>query len=396
MKSVEARAFLSRSFKAEFAETVSKVQKICAALDIETVCVDRVGSTPPAAEAIAMINDVDFLIALCGRESKAEGKDKYFTSQSVRDEITMAATAKKPILCFIEDGVELAGFSGSMFTYKKLEQFKSITDEDLFQIVNGVHDEKLKSIDRMDTIPYATGITNYYITKSEMQIELKKTDSGFIWDYIIERKYVFEDDHRTPIIHAAFCIDNISGCELPPVYSIDIEKNGSKANVEIDIVEEGCGKIELHSTTLPYPTKGDTILVREHYQSPFLNITHGGQTARRPLKIGECLLQAYDGSFIINRVEKLIVRLKVPSGYSLSDVQPVVSTFSTRLDHLNESEMKRLREAASLKVDNFFGTQVYELRVDRPLYQYFYGLGWDVPKIGEVGFDLAPECRDWQ
>src|SRR5688500_12570309 len=101
MKSIQSRAFLSRSFRSEFEATVATVEALCKALDVETTCVDRASSTPPASEAIDMIGDVDFFIALCGREQPTEDGKGYLTSQSVRDEITMAASAKKPVLCFL-------------------------------------------------------------------------------------------------------------------------------------------------------------------------------------------------------------------------------------------------------------------------------------------------------
>lgn len=394
MESIPARAFLSRVFDKRVADSLKRVELICKALDIETICVDRASSSVPAEVAKEEIKKSDFLIAICTRTDKLDGSDKYVTSAAVREEIAFAKALDKKVICFLEQGISADGFVGNMFTYSKLENAEALTADDLFQIVQGIHRTKCAAITRSEEIQHATGVGNFFVSSYAMQIALMDTPSGLLWDYVIERKYSFEAEHDFPLTHAAFAPQNAGPQSGAPKWKLEFEKNGKAIQPTLSETKS-IGAVEIKSTFDPPLNKGDVLFVRERYRYPFLTPIHSGQGIRQAIKVGGTMLDAYDGVAIINRIQQIRLTFVFPRGYAPRDIQPVVGTFSFNLDHSNDDEVARLTEAKCFTVEQFDDTVKAHLVVERPLYQYFYGAGWNLPDPGELKSAIAPEDTGW-
>jgi hypothetical protein len=69
---------------------------------------------------------------------------------------------------------------------------------------------------------------------------------------------------------------------------------------------------------------------------------------------------------------------KFPKEYRLDshDISPVVATYSTTIDQIDEDEMKRM----DASIDSFGDTVLVNLVVSRPEPGRFYGIAWIPPK----------------
>ncbi|MDZ4058325.1 MAG: hypothetical protein U1D69_15440 [Polynucleobacter sp.] len=388
MESFPAKAYLAQVFDDRVKDSITRIAKLCEALDVTPVWIDGASSAPPADEAKDKIADSDFLIAFCTRKDKLDGCDAYHTSNAVREEIAIAKAMDKQVLCFLEKGVKADGFSGSRSTYSILENAESLTAKDLLDITRGIHRTKLKSIKSAPEVVHATGINNYIIQDFIMEVELVDDKlHGLYWAYTTERLFVFDADHDQPLTHSAFCLEGTHTADKP-LYKLDFYKNGARAIPELDVREFNNG-VNIRSRLKPQPAKGDQVFVREYYRSPYLNPIFDEQDLGIKLNIDSHTLSAYDGICVISRVKNLSIRYKFPREYVVKDLQPVVATFSNQLDNVNMGEVERIVSEKSFTVRNFNETTTAEISIQRPLYQYFYGLGWNVPSRGGLGWKIA-------
>lgn len=395
MESLSAKTYLAQVFDKRVNESLRTINNICEALDVGTNWIDGSSSSPPIEEAKELIASSDFLVAFCTRKDKLDGCDEYHTSNALREEVAIAKAQGKPVICFMEAGVRPDGFAGSTSTYSFLENAENLTPGDIKNLVKGIHRTKLKAIKETPEIVHATGVNNYSITSLVMEIELvNDRASGLFWHYIIERTFEFESDHDQPLTHSAFCLEGIEKAEKP-IYVHEFARNGVSASPSLDVRDLPNG-IDIKSTFIPAPTKGDKIFVREQYRSPYLNPVYVEQGVGAKVPVGNCVLDAYDGLCVISRIRELTIRYKFPKGYNITNLQPLVMTFSNALDHANKDEIDRLTTEKCVTIREFNNTVTAEMFVARPLYQYFYGMGWNIPseKLGVGVLSAAAPAFD--
>lgn len=393
MDSVTSKAFFSRPFDDRISETISLIEAICRGMDVQTVCVDSPSAAVPSAEANSLIAKSDFLIAMCTKVHKIEGKDQYLTSTAVREEIAAAQALGKKVIFFFEKDVNPDGFAYNRATSHVIENAKKLSHIEIEKITKGIHQTKLATIEKGNDIFYATGVKNFHISHCRVRYELKKTQKGLLWEYTIEKNIVFEDDHHLPITSSAYCLQNVPECINPPNFTTNFIRNGKIEHPQTEIVSEK-GFVRISSTFDPLPKQGDVVLLREKFQSPFLAPIYSGYP-NNAIKVLGKTYNAYDGVGIIHRTHLLDFELIIPEEVGFTDISPMVGTFSNELDYINEEEIGKINDSNWFTTENFGGSQTVRLRVDRPLYQYFYGIAWNVVSASDEALPIAPETSEW-
>jgi hypothetical protein len=394
VQSINSSAFLSRVFEDRVSDTVERITQICRALDIDTYCVQGASSNTPTEDAKEKIGRADFLVAICTRKDKLEGLDKYHTSTAVWQEIAIAKAMNKRVVCFLENGVLADGFAANMFTYQFLEDAENLKPRDLYNVTAAVHRTKLASATRTDDILQATGLNNFSVSTMVMRLALTDTRKGLAWDYVIERTYKFEAEHNVPLSHAAFCPQDTAAFTRAPRWQLEFFKNGSPIEPDVE-AQEAPGRVTLLSRFDPPLTKGDSLFVRERYRYPYLAPIHTGQGVRQSIRVGANTFDAFDGAAVIHRIQHLKLIYSFPRLYVTKDLQPTVATFSYTLDHVNDEEVARLITENCFEMDTFDQRVRATLSVERPLYQYFYGLVWNLPEPDSLPSVIASEDVDW-
>lgn len=383
MDSLASTAFFSQVYDDRVKNSREWITSICSSLDIQTYHLNRSAANTPGNEANRLIEKADFLIAFCTRKVATNEPDKFLTSPTILEEIATARARSKPILCFFEKGVEVTGFVPSSATYSFLDDAESLTNQDMASIIRSIHETKLQTLSRSQEVDSHTGSKNFVIPDLNILVQLKNSPAGLYWEYTLERTIQFQENHSLPFLSAAYCMEHREGCEEPPIWKIEVERELTSNHTVSHEVKNGFGSVEVRTKLSPDPAKGEKVFFRERYRSPHL------ATIFKPKSqdlLGKQLnnFDAYDGMAIINRIENLSIRYVFPRGYRVRDVEPIVSTFSNSLDFPHQQEITRLKEVGAIRIEEFDRATTINLSVERPLYQYFYGVSWNAPTLEEL------------
>ncbi len=380
MQSYRSQAFFSHKFGDErVSPTIELIEKICSALDITCSNVSHGHPDVPGGVAREKIEEADFLIALCSREKKIEDDDLWTFSDAVQQELTIAYTLKKPVICFKEKGVRLAGFSGNMFTYQDIDLGLELSD--IVEIITkSIHQCKVKSI-RDDGAFTSHNFLDYYLRKSVMQVELDPVGNDYTWNYIIEKTINFENHTAEPIAGGAWSLVPEGDDCAPPNASAHLIDSSREFKLEVEKEAIGRNGTEIEMNLIPAPNKDDWVKIGERYSSPHLNKIWMDSVVYGGINFNGKRLNAYDGCCVANRIEELEVRIIFPPGYKVQDLTHIVSTFSNKLDRLNQSEIERIERESCVSISEFNGKKTAQLNIVRPLFQYFYGFAWNPPSI---------------
>jgi len=391
---VSSKAFFSRAFDSRVSEFVDCINKVASALNVETYHVDSASPKTPPKEAQKLIQNSDFLIALCTKSEKIEGCDEYTMSTAVREEIVVANTAEIPVLCFVEDKVRTDGFLGNRLTYEIIDNGELPSLDDIQRIVKGIYETKLSSLRFSQNISTAGLVSDFFYENIRMRIELLDLQEGYCWDYVIEKSLKFTGNDVQPLQHCAWAAASSADSDDPPIYNLEFLLNGRPVSPTL---EEKIQKnsINVRSVFEPPLKKDDNLFVREKFRSPFLSPVHSNQMASHDISVLGDNYDIYDGLCVVQRIEQLSIEFVFPENYPISRVSPVVSTFSDTLDQIHERELNRLKQDGHFNVASFNSKRTYSIEIERPFYQYLYGIAWCLPAESELPLKLAESAVPW-
>lgn len=169
--------------------------------------------------------------------------------------------------------------------------------------------------------------------------------------------------------------------------SIEIEvafENGSKTfKLDTTIERRSPLVCEALIRVSPEPAEDDFIVYTIRFKSKYLNQIYAGDIRNQSiLTVRDRKFDCFDGSISIQPTKRLKAQYRFPREYGLSknDVQLVVGSYTTTIDHVVESEINR----AKLMADSFGGDLCFELEVESPWLRHMYGFAWNLP-LNKVG-----------
>jgi len=118
-------AFVSVSFKEEDREIANWFCNVIRSMNIEPVLADVPEPRPPQEKVQDLINSSDAFIGIFLKRDKVEGKDLWKPPAWCHDELGMAY-GSKPILIFVERGVQIEGLMSSVADYEIFERGKEL------------------------------------------------------------------------------------------------------------------------------------------------------------------------------------------------------------------------------------------------------------------------------
>jgi hypothetical protein len=119
--------------------------------------------------------------------------------------------------------------------------------------------------------------------------------------------------------------------------------------------------------------------MRERWRAACFNVIFQDAANQAGIEVDGVKRVAFDGAHISNSIEKLHIRFAFPRGYLVAQPSVLVSTFVGSPGRLNLGEMERVQREGGVQMRNFNKSSSFELTVDRPLFQYFYGFCWKPP-----------------
>lgn len=382
MKSLPIQVFLSCSFDAKDSGIVDFFRGICHGLDIECVNVSKGSPSTPPEKALQLIIDSQALVAIatCREETKAGG---FMIPDAVDEEISMAYANKKPILPFVEKGVDTkTGFFRNLSTYQTFERDLIYSPAFLEKAISALHSLKMDVISPHELGLEQSGQEHVFSEFTRFLVELIDTDGSYKWRYSETRRLKFSSKFMDPIRGAAWAEVSSKG-EVPSECSIKwsykIGKTSKPFKLIPTIEKETYNSIDISFKIEPKPEKDDTLEYYTVFESPYFNPVFQEDILERPPKIiiKDNKYLCFDGIVPVVRTKDLKIQFRFPSSMNMEprDFVPFVGSYTGKVDYIVESEMKRM----TTRTDSFAGSVIIELSVESPLLQHAYGLAWNPP-----------------
>jgi hypothetical protein len=383
MKSAEVKAFFSCSFEQADREVNDFFKAICEGLNIVPINVDKGYSAVPPEKAKQFITESPILIAIITKRTPI-ADNKWHMPSSVRDEIAMAYGMGKPVLMFTEEGVVLDGFTNNYCT--NLQFNKDTVCEPTFvtKAINSLHIHKMEAVSSEELSRYQ-GAAGFFTEYSNNLRELIEVNGDFCWKYSSTRKLIFDDSFNGKIIFGAWadCMICLPVDAEPIVYDITIDSSSRDFSLKVDIEKQTPDCFQGCITLDPIPVEKDFIEYSSTYIAKYLNPIYKEDIIKLvPLIIDNKPYIANDGNLTISHTKKLVTEFRFPRRLNLKDhdIRPFVGCYSTRVNYIVESEIKRL----VVEERQFAGNIEIRLEIDNPLIGYMYGIAWNPPSKNDV------------
>jgi hypothetical protein len=328
-----------------------------------------------------MIADAQALVAVATKRG-ATAAGTYLMPKAVEEELAMAYAHGKPILLFVENGVDTsAGFVRGYCTFLDFDRSALTSPSFLEKAVHSIHEVKCGVLRAHDVEIYQLGEENLFCEKTFMLADLVETPAGLTWRYSITKRHRFTAKFIQPLKGAAFAAVPVN--VLPTAPSIKWSHAmhyGSKAfSITPTVESESPSKCEIAFQIDPPPENGDVLEYSVYYESPYLTPLYDGDVAekRNVVAVDGKQYLACEGIIPIVRTEQLRFQVRLPRSYGVacSEVKPFVGSYTTKVDYIVPSEMKRMR----VDVEDFGGTSVITLLTESPLLGHIYGVAWNPP-----------------
>lgn len=308
---------------------------------------------------------------------------KFNMPSSVDEEMSMAFGVGKPILAFVEEGVDTdQGFIKNYGAYKRFTRDKLTQVSVLEEIISAIEELKTKILLSREPRLELLGMGEYYSELSRMLISLEKENDQFIWDYSISRKIVFTACLQRPFRAGVWPGVPTKNVPETPHLKWDCKVvSGSQTFELVPTIDKlTADSIELRLDVKPTPEAGDYMSYNLHYRSKYLNpICADDINLKSPFVIlNSSEYLCGDGVVPIKSTRMLKVQFRFPKEYGLvsSNFAPFVGSVTTRVDSIVASEIERMK----FEKDDFGGNIVLDCEIDNPLLNYMYGICWNPPE----------------
>jgi hypothetical protein len=376
------RTFLSCSFDPADKDITDYFAAIAKGLDIQCVNVDKGYTATPPEKARQMITDAQAFIGVATKRIKTDA-GSFLMPKAVEDEVSMAFAHKKPILLFVEEGVDTTpGFAnnyGTFCQFNRTELGKPVFVE---KAVNSIHTLKLEVVSPHELQVQQLGQKDCFQEKAHMLIELVDIGSGaFTWRYNTTKRLRFTARFPEPIQCAAWAAIPINkGANAPNInWSVEVIGGTKPFTVNPLIDSQTPEKCDISLVIDPIPEPNDYIEYTSTFESPFLSPIFASDIidTNAGIEIDGTKYIAYDGPLPITRTKDLRVQMRFPKSYGLrpSAFKIFVGCFTNKIDYLIPSEMHRL----TTNIEDFGGNIVINLQTESPLLQHIYGIAWNPP-----------------
>jgi hypothetical protein len=354
---------------------------------MECVNVDKGSPKTPPEKARELISDSHAFVAVGTRRGDALD-NVYMMPKSVEHEISMAFAGGKPILLFIEDGVDtLSGFMGNYGTYCKFDRKSLFSSEFLQDAIASIHSLKMEVIQPQEMQVAQLGQKNVFAENTKALIELNYQNGSFVWRYLQTRRLKFTTRFVDPLKVAAWSDipTNLRDSNVNFNWSYCIEEGTKPFSFEAKVVKNTGDFLLAFLEIEPKPEENDIIQYSIVIESPYTNPVYMEdiKEIRPRVRINGLDYFCFDGQVPNMRTQEMKLQFRIPSilGLKLSDFAPFVGSYAHNIDYLVDSEMNRM----NVVKESIAGDVFIELSVQNPLIYHYYGVAWNPPRKSERG-----------
>lgn len=382
MKSVRIQVFLSCSFDPKDRDVVDFFTSICHGVDLHCVNVDKCYISTPPRKARELIDDSHAFIAIATR--KDEVKSGVFSiSKAIDQEIAMAYAIKKPILLFVEDGVDTAtGFFHNYGTYQEFTREMLTSPIFLEKAVASIHGMKMDVIEPHELELAQQCPKQKFQESAKCLIELVDLSGSFTWRRSHTSRTIFTSRYSDGLKVGTWADVPVKGEGPSSVlkWSYNIDYSTKPFRLTPIVEEHTFNRCRISFDINPIPVKNDVIELSTIFESPYINPIYW-EDLKEPntqIIINGVSYACYDGHYLSVLAQDLKIQFRFPAsiGLKVKDLAPFVRSYTGKIDYMHESEMERL----SITSDYYAGSVFIEISVKNPLLHHLYGVAWNPPK----------------
>ena len=350
---------------------------MCDALGIVCTNVSSGSVVTPPSVALKKVSQCDLFVAVCTRRDQLV-TGGYTMPVAVRNEIGIAYGKELPIVLFVEDGVDIAGFENNIGTYQKFERDKISDVSTIKSIVSTLHD--CRAIVSAGTMPYSPpGRDDAHCERIDYSVALVMEPAPN-WTCEVTKKLAYKKKSKRPIPTSFWA--SIPECVPPdaePIeFSVSTDESSRSIEMAHKIDRQLSHVVEATLTPKPTPNAGDVVEYTVCAQSPYLNRIWRGDETAQCTELGEERFQVADGILTVHKTDTMVAEFKFPRSYGLKegDLRPFVASYTSGFDYELDSEVER----ASVTVKAVGKFLIAKIEVERPLLHHMYGFAWNPPE----------------
>lgn len=376
MSAEKLKAFFSCSFDPKDEKVNSIFLAVCDALSIACTNVSSGSVASPPNVALKKVGQCDLFVAVCTRRDQLVSGG-FTMPVAVRNEIGIAYGKGLPIVLFVEDGVDIAGFENNIGTYQKFERVNLDNIECIAKIVATLHDSR--ALISAGTIPYASpGRDDAHCERIHYSVSLEVNPNAQ-WTCDVTKKLVYNKKSKKPIPVSFWAsIPECVPAGSDPI-KFEVSTDASSRNIEMSakIERQLPHVVEAILTPKPTPSQGDHVEYTVSGASPYLNRVWLDEGDAKCTSFSEEEFQVVDGILTVHRTDEMVAEFKFPRAYGLSEseIKPFVASYTSGFDYELESEVER----AKVTIKAVGKHLVAKIEVDRPLLHHMYGFAWNPP-----------------
>ena len=380
---MQNQIYLAHSFNPKDRDVVELFKGICQGAGFHYVNVDQGSPKTPPEEARKLISESQALVAI-GTRLEEVRPGVYSMSKAVEQEIIMAYTFDKPVIIFVEKGVDVAtGFTPNLSTYHEFDRSSLRSPKSLPKFLAKAI-STITNLKSYTTLPANRRIMprDYFAENSQSLIELIDQSGTFKWRYQLTRRLRFRAQFSGTLKAGAWAFvpfnKDVPNDHIRWSYRIDYKTKPFKFKPIIE--KRTKDVIDIHLQIDPQPEAGDVIEYTTFFESPYLNPIYSEdvQENHPPIIIDGVEYVCYDGQMPVIEMNNMEIILRFPTSYDMEpkNVMPFVASHTQKFNYLIENEMKRM-----ITDDESFGGSVsIKISVQNPWLNHLYGFAWNPHK----------------
>ena len=388
MSAEKIKAFFSCSFNPKDEEVNSIFLAVCDALSIACTNVSSGSVVSPPDVALKKVAQCDLFVAVCTRRDQLVSGG-FTMPVAVRNEIGIAYGKELPIVLFVEEGVDIAGFESNIGTYQKFDREKLGEIATVGKIVQTLHDSR--ALISKGLIPYAPqGRDDAHCERIDYAVSLE-IKPAVSWSCDVTKKLIYNKKSKRPIptsFWAAIpeCVPMGAG---PIEFDVVTDESSRSIEMAAKIDRRLPHVVEASLTPRPTPGAGDYVEYTVSAKSPYLNRVWLGGDDAQCTQLGDDEFQVVDGILTVHKTDLMIAEFKFPRAYGLKegDLKAFVASYTSGFDYELESEVERSKITVKAVGKNL----VAKLEVERPLLHHMYGFAWNPPADPEENASKGPQ-----
>jgi hypothetical protein len=343
-------AYFACSFRAQDRRLIKWFRNVCEGVGMQLINVNKFDQLVPAPRARELMQQADCCVAL-GTKRDQLTDDTGLMPRAVEHELSFAFALRKPVLVFVEEGVEMGGLFPTMLTWGQPFNRKRFTDEFTSNAIEAIRKLRIQALEER-SIGHHVFSSDYVATEINSSLRLELTNGHATWKNELTKQLKFDrpfDGYLTSSFWPVPGWTSPSGSNASD-YRFTVDAATSDIEAEEAVKRRTDHSLDLHIHLSPKPRLNNVIKYNRYFASPYLHPLFKDEKTEMlsGVTIDDVHFDVYDGVLISERTDLLHFHCTFPQGYGLrkNSVHPFCA------ERLNRSNCRNGDNATEYKDRN--------------------------------------------